>query len=456
MSSQNGVEVRVFASRKDYAGLDVQDESRVAEIIRTQVLPKTEAEYYRVDVKIKRRKDQSPQYLIAYLLRKDIYLAEVVRVDVESNFQVTGTTWNYDSSTEDEDEDEDEEPTFSSSDEGEYGYAYDFIVATPVPDIPTAKKAVEDLHKQFTSLGFSSKMLLGTEATIANYKQYLTSGLKGFINIGHGNPNSIALYDGALSATWFENVANQAVKPAVVYFNSCQVHNDPLKSAVIKAGARTFIGGIVNLLIGPSEAVCVCFWENAVKSSITMSDALRQCEKNKYPAEGAHGIIGDTGLFAVVSLKIAHAMWVHGHSMEIEYPERLSEQARKGFYVSTRGMPFTSNWFHFAIPTPVIVDGNRLLVGSVMIRFRTGPSASVHAVHIYDGEEKIVAHDSLALSPQGSFIFSRFDVPTHPAIKWGLGISIGVKFGDGANLPPNKLLVEISAAGCDFMLKASN
>lgn len=184
-----------------------------------------------------------------------------------------------------------------------------------------------------------------------------------------------------------------------------------------------------------------------------MGDALRQCEKDKYPAEGAHGIIGDSGLFAVVSLKLAHAMWVHGHSMQIEYPERLSEQKRMGFYVSIRGTPFTTNWFHFAVPTPVIVDGKRLLVGSVMIGLRTGPGASVHAIHIYDGELKIAAHDGLNLSPQG-FVWLRFDVPTHPAIKCGLGISIGVTFADAANLPPNKLLVEVSAAGCDFMLKA--
>lgn len=452
MSNSKEVEVRVFGSRKEYAGLDVQDESRVAEIIRNQVLPKTEAEYYRVNVKIKRKEDQTPKYLVAYLLRKDIYLAEVVRVDVESNFQVTGTTWSYDNSN--EDEDVDEEPEFSSGDESEYAYAYDFIVATPVPGISSAKKAVEDLHRLFTSLGFSSKMLQGEEATVANYKQYLTSGLKGFINIGHGNPNGIALHDGSLSATWFNSIANQAVKPAVVYFNSCQVHNDPLKSAVIKAGARTFIGGIVNLLIGPSEAVCVCFWEKALKTPTTMGDALRQCEKEKYPAEDAHGIIGDTGIFAVVSLKLAQAMWVHGHSMQIEYPERLSEQKRMGFYIRTRGNQFTTNWFHFAIPTPVIVDGKRLLVGSVMIRFRTGPGASVHAIHIFDGEIKIAAHDGLNLSPQGHFVWPRFDVPTHPPIKWGLGISIGIKFGDAANLPPNKLLVEVSAAGCDFMLKA--
>lgn len=108
MGNYNNVAIKVFASSKEYESRDLQDEPRVAEIIRTQVLPKTEAEYYRVDVKIKRNSDQTPKYLVAYLLRKDIYLAEVVKVDVESDFLVTGTTFGYDDSKEEEDEEEDE------------------------------------------------------------------------------------------------------------------------------------------------------------------------------------------------------------------------------------------------------------------------------------------------------------------------------------------------------------
>ncbi len=141
MGNYNNIAIKVFASRKEYTSLDARDESRVAEIIRTEVLPKSEAEYYRVDVKIKRKSDQTPKYLVAYLLRKDIYLAEVVKVDVESDFQVTGIAWGYDESEEEEEGEEE----FSSGEE-EYACPYDFIAATPVPDIPSAKAAVEFLH----------------------------------------------------------------------------------------------------------------------------------------------------------------------------------------------------------------------------------------------------------------------------------------------------------------------
>ena len=452
MSSQNDVDIKVFGSPQEYATLDSQDEYRVAEIIRESILSPSEAEYSRVKVKIKRSSTQTPEYLIAYLLRKDIYMAEVVKVDVDSDFQVRDINYNYDESEEEEEEEEEEEDNYFSEEWDEY--ALDFIAATPVPEIDSAKAAVIYLHDLATKIGLRSKMLLGEEATVSNYKLYLTSGLKGFVNIGHGNPNSIVLDDGTLSASWFQGLAGNPLKPAVVYFNSCQVHNDPLKSAVMDSGARTFIGGITNLLIGPSEEVCKCFWGKILKSTVRMDNALDQCEKDHYPNEGAHGIIGDTGLFAIEKLKLAHAMWVHGHNMQVEYPDRLTLEKRMGFYIQVRGKPFTGNWFHFAIPTPVIVNQKRLRVGSVMIRFRTGPGASVHAVHIYDGERRIATYNDLNLSPQSRFSWPRFDVPTHPPIRWGLGISIGVKFGDSANLPPNKLLVEVCSAGCDFVVEA--
>ncbi|MGK7880936.1 MAG: DUF6623 family protein [Crocosphaera sp.] len=466
--SNNDVGIKVVGSRNEYASLDVQDEPRVAGIIRTSVLPQSEAEYSRVNVKVKRRRDQTPEYLVAYLFRKDIYFAEVVKVDVDRDFQVSDITYNYEDL---EDEDEEEDYTEEQEDYTEEGedyteeeaflveewdeYAVDFVVATLHTEIPSAVDCVKKVYDLATKAGLKCKLLLGEkDATVANYKRYLTSGLKGFVNVGHGNPNGIALADGFLNANWFQKLSGNPLRPGVIYFNSCQVHNDPLKSAVMQAGARTFIGGIVNLLIGPSEEVCKCFWGEVLPPSIApMDTSLKQCEKDKYPNEGAHGIIGDTGPFAVEKFKLAQAMWVHGHSMEVEYPKRLSLAKRMGFYFQTRGKPFTGNWFHFAIPTPVIVEAQRLRVGSVMIRFRTGPGASVHAVHIYDGERRIAAHNGLNLSPKGRFVSPRFDVPTHPPIRWGLGVSIGVRFGDSANLPPNKLLFEISSAGCDFVLK---
>ena len=146
-------------------------------------------------------------------------------------------------------------------------------------------------------------------------------------------------------------------------------------------------------------------------------------------------------------MALAHAMWVHGHNMQIEYPDRLESVWRAGMYIRVEGKPGLSNWFHFAIPTPVIVNGNRLRADSVMVRFRTGSrDAFVKAIHIYDGEKKIASHDNLGLAPN-KWEWPRFDVPRNPEIRWGVGISIGVGFG--VEMMPHRM--EFSSAGCDFL-----
>ncbi|MCY6371436.1 DUF6623 family protein [Clostridium ganghwense] len=144
---------------------------------------------------------------------------------------------------------------------------------------------------------------------------------------------------------------------------------------------------------------------------------------------------------------LAHAMWTHGHSIQIEYPERIASIKRAGFYAQIKGKPGTRNWFHFAIPTPVIVNSKRLQVGSVLIRFKTGSTdTSINSVHIYDGERKIASFDNLDLSPR-QFETRRFKIPGNPKIKFGLGISIGVGFG----VESMSHSMEFSSAGCDFL-----
>lgn len=146
-------------------------------------------------------------------------------------------------------------------------------------------------------------------------------------------------------------------------------------------------------------------------------------------------------------MPLAHAMWVHGHNMQIEYSDRLDSIWRAGMFIRIEGKPSTKNWFHFAIPTPVIVDGNRLRAGSVMVRFKTGSvDAFIRAIHVYDGERRIATHNNLNLAPN-NWEWPRFDIPGNPEIRWGLGISIGVGFG--VEMMSHQM--EFSSAGCDFL-----
>ncbi|BBC26490.1 DUF6623 family protein [Pseudanabaena sp. ABRG5-3] len=152
-------------------------------------------------------------------------------------------------------------------------------------------------------------------------------------------------------------------------------------------------------------------------------------------------------------MALAHAMWIHGHSMTIERTDRVALLERKGFFIRVIGFPFSANWFHFAIPTPVIVNDDRLRVGSVLLRFRTGSGTFLKAVHVWDGETRILTDDSIDPETSEDFRMSRFDVPDNPEVRWGVGISLNVEFGDSAGFSGDQrpLMFDVSSAGCDFL-----
>ncbi len=140
-------------------------------------------------------------------------------------------------------------------------------------------------------------------------------------------------------------------------------------------------------------------------------------------------------------MTITHAMWIHGHSVHKEYPVGALE--RKGFsvkYIASKGK---SNWLHFAIPTPVIVDDSRLQAMSVLVRFRTDAHAAIESIHVYDGEHNLVKADALHINAPNWHV-ERIQLPEYPLVHWGIGISVLVSFENDASW------VEFSAAGCDL------
>jgi hypothetical protein len=147
-------------------------------------------------------------------------------------------------------------------------------------------------------------------------------------------------------------------------------------------------------------------------------------------------------------MPLEKAMWTHGHSVAVEFPDRIKSEWRAGFFIRIVGKPATTNWFHFGIPTPVIVNDNRLVIDSALVRLR---SLSTHAditnVHIFDGENRVAAHDGLDMSPT-SWQMLRFAVPTRPEVRWGVGLTLGVRF---AGTTDEQNTMEISAAGVDFL-----
>jgi len=161
----------------------------------------------------------------------------------------------------------------------------------------------------------------------------------------------------------------------------------------------------------------------------------------------AAGILVAGKVQAADPVRVSYASWIHGHSLHVEYPDRIASERRAGFSISLTGKPGTSNWFHFAIPTPVIINDVRLRIDSAMLCFRTGSvDAFVRDVHVYVGMNLIAVHDGVNLSLDN--LLTRFVVPNTPAIGMGLGISVGVGFG----VESMDHHIEFISAGCDLVV----
>ena len=68
---------------------------------------------------------------------------------------------------------------------------------------------------------------------------------------------------------------------------------------------------------------------------------------------------------------LENATWIHGNAALVEHPTDIESQRYFGFYNRVIGKPNTTNWIHFALPTPVIEDGVRLVMDRFMLRAET-------------------------------------------------------------------------------------
>jgi hypothetical protein len=155
------------------------------------------------------------------------------------------------------------------------------------------------------------------------------------------------------------------------------------------------------------------------------------------------------------------AMWIHGNIVQVEFPERLIDIPEVGKTGFRRGWgtlfqgprdprpESLQNWFHFPMPTPVILDDIRPQLVKVFV-FYKATFAEITHIHLYDGPIIVRAFDvslggdhSTTIDASNSWVI---DPPI--TIFFGLGISVGVMFHP-VSIAPNELL--FTTAGADFV-----
>lgn len=143
------------------------------------------------------------------------------------------------------------------------------------------------------------------------------------------------------------------------------------------------------------------------------------------------------------------SFWVHGSS---------AQMGREGYFISKerdgRGAIFKTHgkeWFHFAVPTPVLVDGRRLFLTNIFLLYGTLGTSKITAIHLFDGSYKFKAFDKL--DKCGDHFESvdednKWIIRPPKMMKFALGLSVEVDFG-----PPSIFGVPsimFAAAGANF------
>ena len=154
--------------------------------------------------------------------------------------------------------------------------------------------------------------------------------------------------------------------------------------------------------------------------------------------QGIQSLYGGTGA-------LENATWIHGNSALIEHPTRVDSQRYYGFFNRIIGKANTTNWIHFALPTPVIEDGRRLVMDRFMLRASTGSAATLRDVHIRDGERVVALLNEVNRS--GNLSFEKFGVASMAAVRWGISVSLGFDFGSGSSA---RRRVDLISAGFDY------
>jgi hypothetical protein len=144
------------------------------------------------------------------------------------------------------------------------------------------------------------------------------------------------------------------------------------------------------------------------------------------------------------------AMWVHGAAVQPE---------REGYFVTRRnyktGALFKTHgaeWFHFAVPTPVLVNSDRGKLVKCFVLFETGSGAKITDVEVYDGEKKIADFSGLSLSGKHTTsVDSKNSWTISPAKDLVFGVSICVRVDFGPAQTGSVPAIRFASAGIDVL-----
>jgi hypothetical protein len=270
--SANEVEIIVSGDRSN--------SNVIEDIVRKNLVDRSEIKLLRVSVKVTNH--SNGKTLSVILVGSESYYFESVRIELSHKNEVLLIIRNicpFEART---------VTSICPDDE------LDILYTTPESSKEQAVTAVKLGCKVAREHGYKCKTLIGIQATSQNIKNYLTcKDLKVFGNIGYGNECSMLFASkSTISNRWFEEIISNSIDDLTLLLNSSQVHNDPLKSSILKLGVKSFIGGAGTLKIGASEKVFICITRNLFKKAMKIKNIVENCIDSEESAYGGYEVSG--------------------------------------------------------------------------------------------------------------------------------------------------------------------
>lgn len=136
---------------------------------------------------------------------------------------------------------------------------------------------------------------------------------------------------------------------------------------------------------------------------------------------------------------IKHEIEVHGNAVRFNEEVQVVHSPERALIRMTN-----FQWIYFPIPTPAIVDGQRLKAGKVRISFKTHGTSKIGFIKVFDpfAKEALLYKTGLNLTGKDdNQVF--FDFPKVP-VNWGLNVTLGAQ-SDGEEAE-----IDILAVGIGF------
>jgi len=146
-------------------------------------------------------------------------------------------------------------------------------------------------------------------------------------------------------------------------------------------------------------------------------------------------------------------MWIHGNVVQVQYPGGIMQINRYDYGAEFFALYNThENWFHFPMPTPVIIDDSRPKLVKVFVFYNAVGNTKINELRVYDGPRRVKAFENLNWSgDHGSGVQSENSRTIDPpeTIFFGLGISVRVTLKYDLESPRSERIV-FTSAGADF------